>query len=159
PENATGLIVFVHGSGSSRMSPRNQAIAEEFNDFGMATLLFDLLTKEEEEVDILSREYRFDIPMLTERVVATLDWLKRFPKTAKMEIGLIGSSTGAAAALAGAAIRPELVKAVVSRGGRPDLAASSLFQVIAPTLLIVGAKDDVVIELNQAALVKLPGEK
>ncbi len=159
PENATGLIVFVHGSGSSRMSPRNQAIAEEFNEYGMGTLLFDLLTREEEEVDLYTRELRFDIPMLAERVVATLDWLSRYEPTKKMEIGLIGSSTGAAAALAAAAKRPGLVKAVVSRGGRPDLAAGALSHVKAPTLLIVGANDDVVIELNQSAFEELPGEK
>lgn len=159
PDNSTGLIVFVHGSGSSRFSPRNQAIAEEFNEFGMATLLFDLLTKEEEEADIETRELRFNIPMLTERVVATLEWLSRYPDTAKMEIGLIGSSTGAAAAIAAAAQKPKLVKAVVSRGGRPDLAASFLPHVKAPTLFIVGAKDDVVIELNQGAFNELPGEK
>lgn len=159
PENATGLIVFVHGSGSSRMSPRNQAIAEEFNEYGMGTLLFDLLTREEEEVDIFTRELRFDIPMLAERVVATLDWLSKYEPTKKMEIGLIGSSTGAAAALVAAAKRPGIVKAVVSRGGRPDLAAGALPHVTAPTLLIVGGNDDVVIELNESAFAELPGEK
>jgi dienelactone hydrolase len=159
PENATGIVVFVHGSGSSRHSPRNQAVAAEFNDFGMATLLFDLLTSEEDEVDMETREFRFDIPMLAERVSDTIDWLAQYKKTQKMRIGLIGSSTGAAGALVAAANKPNIVRAVVSRGGRPDLAGKSLPQVQAPTLLIVGANDPIVIELNEKALAELNCEK
>lgn len=159
PENATAIIVFVHGSGSSRHSPRNQAIADEFNKFGMGTLLFDLLTSEEESVDNITRELRFNIPMLAERVVGTIDWLEQFEKTKKMKIGLIGSSTGAAAALVAAAKRTKLVKCIVSRGGRPDLAGNALPKVLAPTLLIVGANDYVVIELNEQALAELNCEK
>jgi len=159
PENATALIVFVHGSGSSRHSPRNQAVAEEFNDYGMGTLLFDLLTSEEESVDIVTRELRFDIPMLAERVVGTIDWLAEYETTKKMSLGLIGSSTGAAAALVAAAKRAKTVRCVVSRGGRPDLAGGSLPHVLAPTLFIVGANDHVVIELNEQALAELNCEK
>jgi len=159
PENATSLIVFVHGSGSSRHSPRNQAVAEEFNDYGMGTLLFDLLTAEEEVVDIETRELRFDIPMLANRVVGTIDWLAENETTKKMSVGLIGSSTGAAAALIAAAKRAKTVRCVVSRGGRPDLAGGSLPLVYAPTLFIVGANDNVVIELNEQAFAELNCEK
>jgi len=159
PENAISMIVFVHGSGSSRHSPRNQAVAEEFNDYGMGTLLFDLLTPEEESVDIVTRELRFDIPMLAERVVSTIDWLGEFEPTKGMNIGLIGSSTGAAAALIAAAKRTGVVRCVVSRGGRPDLAGESLPHVQAPTIFIVGALDTVVIELNEQAFAELNCEK
>jgi dienelactone hydrolase len=159
PENTTSVVVFVHGSGSSRLSPRNQAVAEEFNEYGLGTLLFDLLTAEEEKVDIYTREHRFDIPMLAERVVGTLEWLGKFERTKKMNLGLIGSSTGAAAALVAAANSPGKVRAVVSRGGRPDLAGEALPRVKAPTLLIVGALDFVVIDLNEQAFAELNCEK
>lgn len=152
PENSTALVVFVHGSGSSRHSPRNQAVAEEFNEHGLSTLLFDLLTPEEEEIDMETREIRFDIPLLAERVCGTLEWLEKQTKTKKMRLGLIGSSTGAAAALVAAAKKPSLVSAVVSRGGRPDLGGSALPGVQAPTLLIVGQNDPVVLELNRQAM-------
>lgn len=152
PENSTGIVVFVHGSGSSRHSPRNQAVAKMFNDHGLATLLFDLLTKEEEAIDQYTRELRFNIPMLAERVVHVISWLQELEETKEMKIGLIGSSTGAAAALIAAAKKKESVSAVVSRGGRPDLAGEFLPLVEAPTLLIVGGNDFTVIELNKAAL-------
>jgi putative phosphoribosyl transferase len=159
PKNATSLIIFVHGSGSSRHSPRNKAVAEEFNEYGLGTLLFDLLTLEEEKIDLATRELRFDIPKLADRVVGTLQWLERFEKTQKMNLGLIGSSTGAAAALVAAANYPKSVHAIVSRGGRPDLAGKFLLQVRAPTLLIVGAEDFVVIDLNKQAFSQLNCEK
>lgn len=159
PEHATGIVVFVHGSGSSRLSPRNQAVAREFNDFGMGTLLFDLLTVEEEKVDLETSELRFDIPLLSKRVLGALDWLHSNEKTKNMTIGLIGSSTGASAALTAASERTKIVKAVVSRGGRPDLAGKALSQVRAPTLLIVGSLDSVVIHLNEQALKQLNCEK
>ena len=159
PENATAIVVFVHGSGSSRHSPRNQMVARHFNSGGFATLLFDLLTKEEEKVDIMPRELRFDIPMLSERVGKATDWLKNFELTRGMKIGYIGSSTGASAALVAASSKKDLVKAVVSRGGRPDLAGVSLPLVQAPTLLIVGSQDFQVIELNESALNQLRCEK
>ena len=159
PEQSTSIVVFVHGSGSSRHSPRNQAVAEEFNEYGMATLLFDLLTPEEEAIDNQTREIRFDIPLLAERVVGALEWLAHYPSTKKLNMGLIGSSTGASAALIAAAKKTSLIKAVVSRGGRPDLAAKYLPLVRAPTLLIVGQNDPVVIELNQQALAELICEK
>lgn len=159
PEAATGIVVFVHGSGSSRHSPRNQAVAEEFNEHGLATLLFDLLTAEEERVDVQTRHLRFDIGMLTERVVGAVDWLASEPLAAKMQVGLIGSSTGAAAALMAAGKLGRKIAAVVSRGGRPDLAAPLLGAVQAPTLLIVGARDEVVIELNEEAFNQLNCKK
>lgn len=151
PEGAKGIVLFAHGSGSSRFSPRNNHVAEFFNQAGLATLLFDLLTADEDAIDIHTTEFRFNIPMLAERLVATTDWLKQQPKISELNIGYFGSSTGAAAALIAAAERPEVTQAVVSRGGRPDLAGDALPKVKAPTLLIIGALDGVVIELNREA--------
>ena len=151
-EGAKGLVVFVHGSGSSRNSPRNMYVAEELQEAGLATLLFDLLTLEEEEVDLRTRSLRFDIGLLARRTIGAVDWLSQQPVTQSLKLGLFGASTGAAAALIAAAERPELVGAVVSRGGRPDLASMALQRVEAPTLLIVGQLDETVIELNEQAL-------
>lgn len=151
PEGATGIVVFAHGSGSSRHSPRNRFVAKVFNAGGMGTLLIDLLTLEEESIDVLTRELRFDIPLLSKRVVGAIDWLKSQNEMKKLHIGLIGSSTGAASALVAASMRQTEVKAVVSRGGRPDLAGNALKAVAAPTLLIVGENDPVVIDLNKCA--------
>lgn len=151
PGNAQGLVVFAHGSGSSRFSSRNRYVAEVLNEGGLATLLFDLLTAEEHEIDIYTRELRFDIDLLSERMVATLDWLADETAVNDLPIGLFGASTGAAAALNAAAERPDRVAAVVSRGGRPDLAMSALPRVQSPTLLIVGGLDLQVIELNRVA--------
>ena len=151
PEQAKGLVVFAHGSGSSRFSQRNRFVAEILNEAGVATLLFDLLTPEEEDIDQRTRELRFDIDLLTERLIGVIDWVSQNPATAALPIGLFGASTGAAAALGAAASRAGKVAAVVSRGGRPDLALRHLAKVKAPTLLIVGGEDTVVIELNQQA--------
>lgn len=153
PEHPTGLVVFAHGSGSSRQSPRNRYVAEFFNDADMGTLLFDLLTQEENAIDEATAELRFNIPFLSERLVAVMDWIRadRRLGISNLHIGLFGASTGAAAALKAAAARPEPVYAVVSRGGRPDLAEEALQKVQAPTLLIVGGEDDVVIDLNRKA--------
>ncbi|MFQ5729609.1 MAG: dienelactone hydrolase family protein [Waddliaceae bacterium] len=159
PENATAIVVFVHGTGSSRHSPRNQAVAKQFNKGGLATLLFDLLTPEEEMVDLETRHLRFDIPMLAERVEGTIAWLKTQELTKEMKIGLIGSSTGAAGALVAAAKLGDSIQAVVSRGGRPDLAGTSLPLVRAPTTLIVGGHDYGVIELNEQAYAQLKCDK
>lgn len=150
-EGAKGIVAFAHGSGSSRLSPRNQYVAKALNQAKLSTLLFDLLTTEEDTIDQQTTEYRFNIPLLAERLVATTDWLVQQPQLKALNIGYFGSSTGAAAALIAAAQRPKVAKAVVSRGGRPDLADTSLPQVKAPTLLIVGGLDTQVIELNQAA--------
>jgi putative phosphoribosyl transferase len=151
PERAAGIVLFAHGSGSSRYSPRNRRVATTLNEAGLATLLVDLLTLAEEEDDRRTRAHRFDIELLGRRLVATIDWLRQGP-TAPLAIGLFGSSTGAAAALVAAAARPGEVAAVVSRGGRPDLAGSALPRVQAPTLLIVGGADLPVLELNRRAL-------
>jgi putative phosphoribosyl transferase len=151
PERATGLVVFAHGSGSSRFSSRNRAVAETLQWRGLGTLLLDLLTRAEEIVDVRTAEYRFDIDRLGTRVVAATDWLKNRGDLLWLPIGYFGASTGAAAALIAAADRPEAVRAVVSRGGRPDLAGSALPKVKAPTLLIVGGHDEPVIELNEQA--------
>lgn len=151
PALAKGLVVFVHGSGSSRFSPRNQYVAGVLNGGGLATLLFDLLTADENEIDMLTRELRFDIGMLSERITATVDWLAGQEAVSGLPIGLFGSSTGAAAALNAAAVRPERVSAVVSRGGRPDLAMEALPTVMAPTLMLVGGLDYQVIEMNRTA--------
>jgi len=158
PEPAKGLVVFAHGSGSSRFSRRNRFVAEILNEAGIATLLFDLLTEEEEDLDQRSREFRFDIDLLTERLIGVIDWVSKETATTALPIGLFGASTGAAAALGAAAARPDKVDAVVSRGGRPDLALPHLAKVKAPTLLIVGGEDDVVIELNQQAAEQLAVE-
>jgi pimeloyl-ACP methyl ester carboxylesterase len=154
PEGAPGIVVFVHGSGSSRHSPRNRQVATALNEAGIGTLLVDLLTPAEEQLDLLTREHRFDIELLARRVIGTLDWLRLGP-VASLPIGLFGASTGAAAALVAAAVRPGDVAAVVSRGGRPDLAGGALRRVQAPTLLIVGGADLHVLELNRRALEEL----
>src|SRR5213592_2380367 len=151
PENATALVLFAHGSGSSRHSPRNQFVAGTLNDAGLATLLFDLLTQEEEAIDIQTRQHRFNIGLLAERLVHATKWAKQQEHTRDLRIGYFGSSTGGAAALVAAAEIPKDAGAVVSRGGRPDLAGDALPKVQAPTLLIVGGNDDVVIELNEMA--------
>jgi putative phosphoribosyl transferase len=151
PENATGLVLFAHGSGSSRHSPRNQFVARTLNDAGLATLLFDLLTPDEEATDTYTREHRFNIGLLAERLVHATKWAKQQEQTRDLQLGYFGSSTGAAAALVAAAEILQDVGAVVSRGGRPDLAGDALPKVTAPTLLIVGGSDDIVIELNEMA--------
>lgn len=156
PPGARGVVAFAHGSGSSRHSPRNLQVAATLQEGGLATLLFDLLTPAEEVRDDLTAEHRFDIPLLTRRLAGAVDWLRRIPATAHLPIGLFGASTGAAAALGAAAARPDAVAAVVSRGGRPDLAgAETLARVRAPTLLIVGGLDEGVIELNRAAAAQI----
>ncbi|MDO9048856.1 MAG: dienelactone hydrolase family protein [Methylobacter sp.] len=155
PEHAKGLVVFAHGSGSSRFSRRNRFVAEILNEAGIATLLFDLLTAEEEDIDQRTRELRFDIGLLTDRLIGVIDWVSRNEATSAFPIGLFGASTGAAAALAAAASRADKVAAVVSRGGRPDLALGHLAKVKAPTLLIVGGEDEIVIELNRQAAKQL----
>ena len=155
PRDARGLVLFAHGSGSSRKSPRNRHVAEMLRQEGLATLLLDLLTTREESVDELTREHRFDIALLAERLVAASDWVAHDSRTRQLPIGYFGASTGAAAALAAAATRPDLVAAVVSRGGRPDLAGAALPYVQAPTLLIVGGRDDIVIDLNRLAMEQL----
>jgi putative phosphoribosyl transferase len=151
PENANALVLFAHGSGSSRHSPRNQFVARTLNDVGLATLLFDLLTQEEEAIDTQTRELRFNIHLLAERLVHATKWAKQQEETRDLRIGYFGSSTGGAAALVAAVDLPQDIGAVVSRGGRPDLAGEALPKVKAPTLLIVGGNDDVVIELNEQA--------
>jgi len=156
PANATGLVLFVHGSGSSRFSPRNNFVARELRDAGLGTLLIDLLTRVEDQ----DYERRFDIPLLTQRVVRVTAWLRAQPETKQLALGYFGASTGAAAALQAAAETGNKVGTVVSRGGRPDLAgAKALAQVRCPVLLMVGGHDDVVIELNQQAYTLLAGEK
>jgi len=152
PVNATALVLFAHGSGSSRHSPRNQVVARTLNDAGLATLLFDLLTPEEELVDTRTAELRFDIDLLAERLDHATTWVKQQQQqTRDLRIGYFGSSTGGGAALVAAAQLPNDVGAVVSRGGRPDLAGAALPKMQAPTLLIVGGQDDIVIELNEQA--------
>ena len=151
PENAMALVLFAHGSGSSRHSPRNQFVARTLNRAGLGTLLFDLLTPEEEALDIYTREHRFNIGLLAERLVHATKWARQQEETRDLLIGYFGSSTGGAAALVAAAELPQDVGAVVSRGGRPDLAGDALPKVQAPTLLIVGGNDDIVIELNEMA--------
>ena len=158
-DSAFGLVVFAHGSGSSRHSPRNQYVAGVLRDAGMATLLFDLLTLEEEAEDLITGKQRFDINLLSRRLVGVTDLLQENKKTRSLKMGYFGASTGAAAALVAAAERPDVVGAVVSRGGRPDLAGRALDNVKAPTLLIVGGDDFQVIELNREALAKLKAEK
>jgi putative phosphoribosyl transferase len=158
PEGGRGLVVFAHGSGSSRHSPRNRDVAARLVASGLATLLADLLTPEEEAVDVLTRQHRFDIEQLGTRVVALVDWAAAQEETAGLPVGLFGASTGAAAALVAAAARPGAVGAVVSRGGRPDLAGPVLGGVQAPTLLIVGSADPVVVDLNRQALAQLRSE-
>src|SRR6185437_12729342 len=157
PKAAPGVVLFAHGSGSSRRSPRNRAVARVLQDAGLATLLLDLLTAEEEAVDQQTRHLRFDIELLARRLVAVTDWLQQLQQEeVPRRCGYFGASTGAAAALVAAAERPQVVAAVVSRGGRPDLAGASLANVRCPTLLIVGGADYQVMELNQQALTQLP---
>jgi putative phosphoribosyl transferase len=157
PATPRGAVLFAHGSGSSRLSPRNRFVAGVLRDSGLATLLTDLLTPQEEEADAATGHLRFDIELLGDRLVRITDWLFAYPATRGLPIGYFGASTGAAAALVAAAQRP--IAAVVSRGGRPDLARSVLRQVRAPTLLIVGECDDVVLTLNKEALMELQGER
>jgi len=157
PPEATGIVLFAHGSGSGRLSPRNTYVAERLSETGLATLLFDLLTLEEEETDSVTAELRFDIPLLTDRLVTATRWTRAHPQLRSLKLGYFGASTGAAAALAAAARIPE-IGAVVSRGGRPDLAGLALAQVRAPTLLIVGGNDREVLALNRGALAELTCE-
>jgi pimeloyl-ACP methyl ester carboxylesterase len=165
PPRARGIVVFAHGTGSGRFSPRNRAVARTLNEARLATLLIDLLTAEEEEADLRTAELRFDVGLLGERVVAAIDWLALDasvgdlpPSVGRLPVGCFGASTGAAAALIAAARRPDRVAAVVSRGGRPDLAGEVLAHVTAPTLLIVGARDTEVLRLNRLAQQRLGGE-
>lgn len=155
PPATESIVVFVHGSGSSRFSPRNRQVADHLNGKGLGTLLFDLLTPEEHQADQLTRRYRFEIDLLAQRLVSALLWMNRQPQLAPLHIGLFGASTGAAAALIAAADCQDLVRAVVSRGGRPDLAGTCLGRVTAPTLLVVGELDREVLALNQDAAGKL----
>jgi pimeloyl-ACP methyl ester carboxylesterase len=152
PEQALGLVVFAHGSGSSRFSSRNRAVAQFLEHHRFATLLVDLLTRDEERVDSVTAEFRFDIDLLAERVIAATDWIALADDVGSLPLGYFGASTGAAAALMAAAERPAKVHAVVSRGGRPDLAGTALTRVQAPTLLIVGGDDEPVIEMNEHAM-------
>ena len=155
PDEASGLVIFAHGSGSGRHSPRNRAVAQALRTHGLATLLADLLTLEEEEVDRVTAHLRFDIDLLARRVVTLLDWARAHEQLGAHRLGLFGASTGAAAALVAAAERPATVSAVVSRGGRPDLAGAALPRVTAPTLLLVGGLDTQVIELNRWARARM----
>ncbi|MFI0405924.1 dienelactone hydrolase family protein [Actinomadura sp. 3N508] len=157
PDEPGGVVLFAHGSGSSRHSPRNRAVAAGLNAAGIGTLLIDLLTAAEDERDAVTAELRFDIGLLTRRLAGAIDWLAAAPPTTGYPIGLFGASTGAAAALAAAAERPGRVGAVVSRGGRPDLAGDALRRVAAPVLLIVGARDPEVLRLNDDAAGRMHG--
>ncbi len=159
PAGAAGMVLFAHGSGSSRRSPRNRSVARALQDRGLATLLIDLLTAEEEAIDLETAQLRFDIGLLAERLAGATDWLTESRETRDLRIGYFGASTGAAAALVAAAQRPRAIGAVVSRGGRPDLAGDSLARVEAPTLLIVGGYDTEVIALNREAYGRLLCEK
>lgn len=156
PRRAQAVVIFAHGSGSSRHSPRNQYVARVIREAGIGTLLFDLLTEEEEQRDMWSGHLRFDIDLLAERLAGAADWLRRREETRRLRIGYFGASTGGAAALVAAARHPQGVGAIVSRGGRPDLAGEALPSVQAPTLLLVGGEDHVVLELNRQALEALP---
>jgi dienelactone hydrolase len=158
PRDAGGIVLFAHGSGSSRHSPRNRYVAATLQESGLATLLLDLLTPEEEAVDLRTRHLRFDIDLLAQRLVNTTDWLARERDTRNLAVGYFGASTGGGAALVAAAQRPDLVRAVVSRGGRPDLAGDALPHVRAPTLLIVGGNDLPVIEMNEDAMARMRAE-
>lgn len=158
-DDARAVVLFAHGSGSSRFSSRNRYVASLLHDANLATLLIDLLTSDEEAIDARTAHLRFDIGLLAKRLVGATDWLKQYPATQNLPIGYFGASTGAAAALVAAAERLETVGAVVSRGGRPDLAGPALSRVQAPTLLIVGGNDTQVIQLNRAALKQLRCEK
>ena len=159
PEEVQGVVAFAHGSGSSRHSPRNRYVARVLRNAGLATLLFDLLTPQEEREDTETAELRFDIGLLARRLIGATDWLRSNGSTRRLGLGYFGASTGAAAALVAAAARTDVIRAVVSRGGRPDLAAQYLDRVKAPTLLIVGGDDIPVIQMNRTALAKLKVEK
>lgn len=159
PGGASAVVLFAHGSGSSRHSPRNKYVAGVLRQAGLATLLLDLLTAEEEDKDIYTGEFRFNIRLLADRLAAATDWLLRNPQTNDLKVGYFGASTGAAAALIAETERPGKVFAVVSRGGRPDMAKEALQNVAAPTLLIVGGDDEVVIDLNEEALTRIRAEK
>jgi dienelactone hydrolase len=160
PDRACGIVLFAHGSGSSRKSPRNQFVARVLEQRGLGTLLIDLLTEQEEVVDAATGHLRFDIDMLASRLAGIIDWLRERPETIALPIGLFGASTGGGAALVAAASRPDAIAAVVSRGGRPDLAGAALPRVMAPTLLIIGGLDGPVIEMNRdaAARMRSPGQ-
>lgn len=159
PEDAKGIVLFAHGSGSSRLSSRNRYVAQLLNQAGLATLLFDLLSASEERIDVVTREYRFNIGLLADRLAGATDWVIEYPDTQGLNIGYFGASTGAAAALIAAAQHPKQVDSIVSRGGRPDLAGPALGQVQAPTLLIVGGDDYEVIHLNEQAFAQLKCRK
>ena len=159
PDGAPGLVLFAHGSGSSRFSPRNRAVAQTLREeAGIGTLLFDLLTSEEDKIDKRTRELRFDIPLLAERLVGATDWVLEQEETPGLKLGYFGSSTGAAAALIGATRRPDDISAVVSRGGRVDLAGDALPEVDSPTLMIVGGRDTPVIRMNKEAMAQMEAE-
>src|SRR5262245_47350501 len=155
PDSARGVVLFAHGSGSGRHSPRNRFVARQLVAAGLGTLLIDLLTEAEERAEMYTRHMRFDIPLLAGRLVGATDWLAADPRAAELSVGYFGASTGGGAALVAAAQRPERVAAIVSRGGRPDLAGDALRQVAAPTLLIVGGDDEPVIQMNRWALERL----
>jgi putative phosphoribosyl transferase len=159
PEKSQAIVLFAHGSGSSRLSPRNQFVASQLREAGLGTLLFDLLTKAEEETDMDTAQYRFNIRLLSDRLAGATDWLIDFAGPGKFNMGYFGASTGAAAAIIAAAEKPDAVGAIVSRGGRPDLAEDALSEVKSPTLLIVGGNDAPVISMNQEALNRLKVEK
>jgi putative phosphoribosyl transferase len=156
PERARGLVLFAHGSGSSRQSPRNRHVAQVLNRSAIATILTDLLTQQEEAEDIRTARLRFDIPLLGRRVAAITGWIEGQPDLKNLGLGYFGASTGAAAALVAVSECPEIVRAVVSRGGRPDLAGAALERVFAPTLFIVGGDDRLVLALNRSAMTQLP---
>jgi dienelactone hydrolase len=155
PGRAEGLVLFAHGSGGSRHSPRNQYVAQVIREAGVGTLLFDLLTREEERIDLQTRHMRFDIALLAQRLVGATEWVKKQKETALLRIGYFGASTGGGAALVAAVEMGDEIGGVVSRGGRPDMAGEALPQVVAPALLIVGGLDDVIIRFNEEALGKL----
>jgi putative phosphoribosyl transferase len=159
PQGAAAIVLFAHGSGSSRHSPRNRMVAARLVESGLATVLLDLLTRDEDEADLRTGRFRFDVPLLAGRLAAATEEMLAHPDTRHLRIGYFGASTGAAAALVAAAALPDSVGAIVSRGGRPDLAGDALGEVAAPTLLIVGGDDDVVVELNRQAYERLQGEK
>ena len=158
PAGAAGIVLFAHGSGSSRNSPRNQYVADVLNEGYLATLLIDLLTAQEEVIDLVTSHLRFDIPLLSERLISATDWTTSHDEVAGLPIGYFGASTGAAAALIASVQGAGIVKTVVSRGGRPDLAERWLSKVVVPTLLIIGAHDDVVIDMNREAAAQIPAE-
>lgn len=158
PRDADGVVLFAHGSGSSRFSPRNRFVAQVLRDAGLGTLLLDLLSPAEEKIDVVTRHLRFDIPLLGNRLTDAIDWLAQSAGLAELSVGLFGASTGGGAALVAAAARPHRVGAVVSRGGRPDLAGDALPLVQAPTLLLVGERDEQVIELNERARRRMNAE-